>query len=189
MPFCFFFVFKHNHNVISIFRHLWKCGEMSDCWIWWNKFWDRISLECRTGVCAVRYQKQMRQQSHGTKVKLLLRTSLFKKLCYIVSSLWIWHCFIRWTAFVICYYQLEILTQKIFLSDLGYQSVDAYQTLVVTVWIPFVDSNEQNGCMQVQKLTSNNVLLRYSSDFDSEFILILFMILIIVYNVCYDNWY
>ena len=33
--------------------------------------------------------------------------------------------------------------------DLGYQSVDAYKTLVVTVWIPFVDSNEQNGCMQV----------------------------------------
>lgn len=34
-------------------------------------------------------------------------------------------------------------------QDLGYQSVDAYQTLVVTVWIPFVDSNEQNGCMQI----------------------------------------
>lgn len=59
-----------------------------------------------------------------------------------------------------CYLLLSAwnFNSKDFLSDLGYQSVDAYQTLVVTVWIPFVDSNEQNGCMQVQKLTSNNVL-------------------------------
>lgn len=54
------------------------------------------------------------------------------------------------------YGEFEILSQKFFvffLSDLGYQSVDAYQTLVVTVWIPFVDSNEQNGCLQVKKST------------------------------------
>ena len=46
---------------------------------------------------------------------------------------------------VICVLQI---TYPLF-PDLGYQSVDAYKTLVVTVWIPFVDSNEQNGCMQV----------------------------------------
>lgn len=54
-----------------------------------------------------------------------------------------------------------LLTESLsffFLSDLGYQSVDAYQTLVVTVWIPFVDSNEQNGCLQVKKSTFYNVL-------------------------------
>lgn len=59
------------------------------------------------------------------------------------------------------YGEFEILSQKFgvfFLSDLGYQSVDAYQTLVVTVWIPFVDSNEQNGCLQVKKSTFYNVL-------------------------------
>lgn len=74
----------------------------------------------------------------------------------------IWHCFMGWTAFTVSLRRVWDFKSKVFLffflSDLGYQSVDAYQTLVVTVWIPFVDSNEQNGCLQVKKSTFYNVL-------------------------------
>ncbi|KAK3093622.1 hypothetical protein FSP39_018239 [Pinctada imbricata] len=46
--------------------------------------------------------------------------------------------------------QLNIFIFMMLLNkDLGYQSVDAYKTLVVTVWIPFIDANQQNGCMQL----------------------------------------
>lgn len=35
------------------------------------------------------------------------------------------------------------------LSDCGYLNVDCYKTLQPTAWIPLLDANEKNGCMQV----------------------------------------
>ena len=36
-----------------------------------------------------------------------------------------------------------------YLTDNGYISVDAYHHHVLTAWIPLLDANENNGCMQV----------------------------------------
>ena len=36
-----------------------------------------------------------------------------------------------------------------YITDAGYLSNDIYRVFMPTVWIPFVNTNEKNGCMQV----------------------------------------
>ena len=36
-----------------------------------------------------------------------------------------------------------------YIVDNGYVGVDAYHHHVLTAWIPLLDANENNGCMQV----------------------------------------
>ena len=37
-----------------------------------------------------------------------------------------------------------------FFSDSGYTDNDSYKMLIPTAWIPLLDSNEVNGCMEVE---------------------------------------
>ena len=48
----------------------------------------------------------------------------------------------------------------IFRSDNGYFDKDAYKEMIVTAWIPLLDANEANGCMQV---TTKNIAGRRKS--------------------------
>ena len=34
-------------------------------------------------------------------------------------------------------------------TDVGYMDDDSYRTLVPTAWIPMLDADEKNGCLQV----------------------------------------
>ena len=36
--------------------------------------------------------------------------------------------------------------------DAGYLSTDIYKVFMPTVWIPFVNTNKQNGCMEVTEI-------------------------------------
>ena len=38
---------------------------------------------------------------------------------------------------------------QILIADVGYLDNDSYDVLQPTAWIPFLDTNEVNGCMQV----------------------------------------
>lgn len=40
-------------------------------------------------------------------------------------------------------------------ADSGYFSEGSYDHLIPTAWIPFLDANEENGCMQVCLLSGN----------------------------------
>ena len=46
----------------------------------------------------------------------------------------------------------EMIHRFTVISDNGYTDNDSYNSLVVTAWIPFVDTDETNGCLQVQTM-------------------------------------
>lgn len=51
------------------------------------------------------------------------------------------------------------------LADCGYLNVDCYKTLQPTAWIPLLDANEKNGCMQVCSIFSQHSWFQFSNPF------------------------
>ena len=44
-----------------------------------------------------------------------------------------------------------------FLIDSAYFSEDSYDHMIVTTWIPLLDTNSNNGCMQVGLITKDTL--------------------------------
>ena len=46
-------------------------------------------------------------------------------------------------------YRFLLQNAIIFPADAAYFDRDAYNTMIITAWIAFVDTTEENGCMEV----------------------------------------
>ena len=53
------------------------------------------------------------------------------------------------TSVLYCLLPVFYCTKYLLFSDAGYLSTDVYKVLLATVWIPFLDTNRKNGCMEV----------------------------------------